>query len=469
MSRSSPRPRSPLLPGLALVAAMLTGAMLSGPVLSGPVLISAEQAAAPAQWSGSTARGSWLLDKPAKFNGTLLLWSHGYTFTPVGATDAPSAATREALLAQGFALAGSSYAGGGAGWAVNQGVAAGVELVEIARAKIGTASVQRVYAWGNSLGGLITETLAERRPDLVQGVAPLCGVLAGTNKNLDLALDVAVAIKVLFYPALKLTNYTSAAEAQANVNAVMTAIKARLADPTKQPSAVARLLGLTALTGASAKTRDFSAAGTTSAVSAAVETIQTALTYGTVGRYDIESRVGGNPSTNTYVDYRKRVNAASVARFTGLGFSAGLLTAYGRTIQTYAARVTARTAIRRRADGLGNPTGRLSDKTVTMHTQYDPLVLVQNEAVFYDRVARRGSLDRLRELWVTPPSSYADGSPSVSSDGAPYGAGHCNFATTDYLAAVHALDGWVTIGSYTAPPQVGGLRSSLAVTSWPAH
>ncbi len=465
MTRSRMRSAAAAAIALAVSGTALTG---SGTALTGSAAAGAG-AGATEHFVGTTPYGAWVVDKPGNFNGTLLLWSHGYTFTPVGAADAPSAATRDALLADGFGLAGSSYAGGGAGWAVNQGVAAGVELVNIARTKIGTSSVRRVYAWGNSLGGLITQTMAERHPDLVQGVAPLCGVLGGTNKNLDLALDVAVAVKVLFYPALKLTRYVSVAEAQANVDAAMSAIKARLADPTKTTSAVARLLGLTALTGASAKTRDFSGSGTTSAVSAAVETIQTALTYGTLGRFDIEARVGGNPSTNAYVDYRKRVNDAAVARFTGLGFSSGLLTAYGRTIQTYGARVTARASIRRRADALGNPTGRLADKTVTMHTQYDPLVLVQNEAVFYDRVKRRGSLDLLHQLWVIPPGSYPDGSPAVGTDGAPYGAGHCNLATSDYLAAVHALDGWVTSGSYAAPAQVGGLRTSLAVPPWPAH
>ena len=173
---------------------------------------------------------------------------------------------------------------------------------------------KRVYAWGNSLGGLITETLAESRTRAcVDGVAPLCGVLAGTNKNLDLALDVAVAVKQFFYPKLKLTGYRSAAEAQANVDAAMKAILSRLADPAKQPGTAARLLGLTALTAASSKTQDFSGAGLTSSVSAAVETLQTALTYGTVGRYDIEQRVGGNPSTNVGVDYRNRVTPAAIA------------------------------------------------------------------------------------------------------------------------------------------------------------
>jgi pimeloyl-ACP methyl ester carboxylesterase len=445
---------------LAVVAALL-------PL---PAVLPAMPAAAatPIHESGTTANGAWVLDAPADFNGTLLVWSHGYTFTPVGAADAPTENTRDALLGQGYALIGSSYAGGGAGWATAQGVRAGVEAVATARQVLGDR-VHHVYAWGNSLGGLITEMIAESHPALVDGVAPLCGVLAGTNKNLDLALDVAVAVKQFFYPALKLSGYSSAAQAQANVDAAMNAILTRLADPARQPSAAGRLLGLTALTAASSKTRDFSGVGLTSSVSAAVETIQTALTYGTLGRYDIEQRVGGNPSTNKGVDYRNRVTPAAIDRFTAFGFSAGLLKAYAKTIQTYGARLTANKTARKRAYALGNPSGQLSDPTVTMHTQYDPLVILQNEAVFYDRVSKAGRTSLLHQLWVSPPASYADGSPSISTDGAPYGAGHCNFTTGQYVAVVQALDGWVTSGTYSAPVESAGLHTSQSVPSWPAH
>ncbi len=444
---------------------------LAAALLPLPALLQAvpAQAAEPVHATGTTRNGSWVLDAPAAFNGTVLLWSHGYTFTPVGATNAPSTAVHDALLGQGYALIGSSYAGGGAGWATTQGVASGVEAIGIARSRLGADRVKRVYAWGNSLGGLITQTLAEAQPGLVDGVAPLCGVLAGTNKNLDLALDVAAAVKVFFYPKLKLSGYASAAEAQANVDAAMKVILGRLADSSKQPGAAARLLGLTALTAASSKTKDFSGAGLTSSVSAAVETLQTALTYSTVGRYDIEQRVGGNPSSNLGVDYRNRVTDAAVARFTAYGFSTGLLKAYAQTLQTYSTRVSPTRSARKAAYALGNPLGHLSDPTLTMHTQYDPLVIVQNEAVFQDRVAKAGASALLHQLWVSPPATYTDGSPSRSDDGAPYGAGHCNFSAAQYLTVVQALDHWVSTGSYTAPAETGGLRTTLSVPAWPAH
>src|SRR5258707_5831011 len=51
-----------------------------------------------------------LIQVPANWNGTLLLYSHGYTFVgnPLTAADAGDPLTGAALLQQGYALAGSS-------------------------------------------------------------------------------------------------------------------------------------------------------------------------------------------------------------------------------------------------------------------------------------------------------------------------------------------------------------------------
>lgn len=73
----------------------------------------------------------------------------------------------------------------------------------------------RTYVWGDSLGGLITQLLAERHPDWVDGAAPLCGVLGGTNRNFDLALDLAFAVKALVDPKFKISGYASYEEAVA--------------------------------------------------------------------------------------------------------------------------------------------------------------------------------------------------------------------------------------------------------------
>ena len=446
------------------LVAILAGALAVGAVAA-PAPVSAAEAL---HASGRTANGEWVLDVPADFNGTVLLWSHGYTFTPVLGSNAPSAAVRDQLLSQGYALVGSSYARGGAGWAVAEGVRAGVEAVAIAKQRIGAGRVSAVLAWGNSLGGLITQTIAERFPGLVRGVAPLCGVLGGTNKNLDLALDVAVGVKALFFPKLRLRSFPSRAAAQRNLDAATEAILGQLGDPATQAPASGRILALAALAGTAEKTKTYNGSGTSAAVGAATESILTALNYGTLGRYDIEQRVGGNPSTNVGTDYRERVTKRAVARFTAFGFGDGLLSAYARSLQTYGKRVAAEPAARRAAGRLGNPSGELRDPTVTMHTVHDPLVIVQNERVFAGRVGRHGDSSLLEQLFIQPPAY---------TTGAPYGAGHCNFTADQYVAVVDTLSSWARTGerptdaalSQRFAGQPGALDLDYRPAAWPAR
>ena len=453
--------------GRSRLACLLTVTASVAVLVATPLSVQAADSGA-GHASGVTRNGSWVLDVPAEFNGTLLVWSHGYSFTPVEATNAPSPETRKALLDSGYALIGSTYANGGAGWAVRSGVRAGLEAIDIATDRIGAARVDRVLVWGQSLGGLITQSLAERRPDLVDGVAPLCGVLAGTNRNLDLALDVAVAVKAFFDPRLKLRDYRSREQAQRQLDRATAAIMEQLSDSSTQASATGRMLAIAALMGVPPKTRAYSGSTTASAVGAATESVITALTYGTIGRYDIERRVGGNPSTNVRVDYGDRVTPASLARFTAFGFGEGLLRSYAITLDTFGQRVAADPSARRAASRLGNPTGNLSDPTITLHTEYDPLVIVQNERVFQRRVQRANDASRLVQLYIAPPEY---------DSGAPYGAGHCAFTTNQHLGVVKALDGWVRTGTrpseasltqlFAATP--GALDLDYVPAGWPAR
>src|SRR6476661_3794069 len=105
------RLRSTLLS--TLVAALVIAAAVTGVTFS---VRSAHAASPCAGHVGATALTPTLggaanrIEVPSNWNGTLLLYSHGYTFGPANpAQDAGDPATRAVLLQQGFALAGSSY------------------------------------------------------------------------------------------------------------------------------------------------------------------------------------------------------------------------------------------------------------------------------------------------------------------------------------------------------------------------
>ena len=407
---------------------------------------------------------------PEKWNGTLLIYSHGYRqaepsppdFEPVSTEPAP-APTEEvgaALLAQGYALAGSAFKTNG--WDVLDGVSADEKLHALFVDKIGDPD--RVYVWGDSLGGLITETVAEKHPEWVSGSAPLCGVLGGGNLNLDLALDVAYAVKTLIYPDLKLTGFASHDEAVQNWQGAFDAITKAGGDVAK---GVPAILMVAAMVDAPTQTRTYDGATLESQVRARAESILTALGYGTFGRYEIEQRVGGNASGNDQTDYSTRVSPEeqTLIETVSPGSTRDMLSALQN-----GERVTADAAARAKFDTMGNPTGKLQDPTVTLHTTADPLVLVQNEGVFAERVhSAKGRTSDVVQLYMTPPTTYSE------DTGAPYGAGHCNFSTEQRVGFITLLDGWVRQGTF---PTGGAITAAFgndpAVTQayqpgpWPA-
>ena len=101
---------------------------------------------APAQKhiTGTLSDGAtYVIDVPASWNGTLLLYSHGYV-TPGSsnpATDVGDPLTGSYLLGAGYALAGSSYAT--TGWAVQQAVPDQISTLAVFQSDVGTPTTTR--------------------------------------------------------------------------------------------------------------------------------------------------------------------------------------------------------------------------------------------------------------------------------------------------------------------------------------
>jgi hypothetical protein len=412
--------------------------------------------------TGTISGAKYEIVMPQRWNGTLLIYSHGYRqaqpappdFAPVETEPEPAPGWAEdqqdvgqALLDQGYALAGSAYASNG--WAVADGVKADEDLHQYFVDHVGKPN--RVIVWGDSLGGLVTEVLSEKHPDWVDGAIPLCGVLAGPNKNLDLALDVAYAVKTLIYPQLKLTGYSSYDEAVKNWEGAEKAIVAAGSDTA---NGVPKILLVAALVDAPNQTQTYDGSTIVSQVKAYAESVLTALGYGTFGRYDIEQRVGGNPSQNVGVDYGARISAAERTLIDTV--SPG---ATDRLLAELAAgpRVTADQAARTKLAATGTPTGLVLHPTLTMHTKSDPLVLVQNETVFADEVqSNTKATGDLVQVYTVPPSTYPE------DVGAPYGAGHCNFTDVSRIAVVDLMQSWVRDGVYPGQQAIAAAMGSAS-------
>lgn len=380
---------------------------------------------------------------PTSWNGTLLLYSHGYRspvsappdYAPVTTRAEPSPGYSSGgvplarnLLARGYALAGSGWASNG--WAVSDGVRANADLYEFFRETVGEP--QRVYAWGDSLGGLVTMETAEAHPEWVSGAAPLCGVVGGIVPNMDLAMDVAYAIRELIDPKLQLTGYASARAAGQEWIRAAQATVAQAATTRGRADVLA--LGL--LADAELRTKSQDGSTVDSQVEAAVESALVGLRFGTTGRWDVEERYGGNISDNTGTDYAARFSPedrALLDEVGGSGTAERIIAALadGRRVAADAAAVKAA-----RADG-GEPSGTIEVPTITLHTAADPLVTVQNQTLL--REASEPT-EELVQLFTVPPDTYP------AKPGAPYGAGHCEFTPDSRVGMITLLDEWVRGG-----------------------
>src|SRR5215217_4334190 len=112
--------------------------------------------AAPLELSGEIQGAPYRIRVPEVWNGTLLVFAHGYRdkadhpgeIDNRNADVAPSAALEAPLLAQGFALAGTAFKDNG--WAIGDAILDAKDLAVFFRGEI--AKPERTILWAASVG-----------------------------------------------------------------------------------------------------------------------------------------------------------------------------------------------------------------------------------------------------------------------------------------------------------------------------
>src|SRR5262249_21013493 len=186
-----------------LLIAILTGAALVAP--GAPA-----QAGAPVTTSadlvGEIGGAPFEIRVPANWNGTLVLHAHGYRDRAdhPGEVDNRSVSAfvnntaEEAMLAAGYAIAGSAYSANG--WAVREGTHDMKALADYFKRVVGKPS--RTLLVGVSMGSVIALDSIEDFPGTYDGAMPACAVAAGTSLAFDGVLAVADAYNAVFgWPA----------------------------------------------------------------------------------------------------------------------------------------------------------------------------------------------------------------------------------------------------------------------------
>jgi pimeloyl-ACP methyl ester carboxylesterase len=371
--------------------------------------------------TGSLNDGAtYLMQVPNNWNGTLFLYSHGYVVpgSPNPATDVGDPATGAFLLANGFALAGSSYAT--TGWAIHEALNDQIAVLDLFDSTFGHPVA--TIAWGHSLGGIITAGLIQRNPKRFSAAQPMCGVLSGGVATWNTALDGEFAFKTLLAPTTGLQlvditnpdgNFTLAEEVLAAAQATPQG-RARIA----LGAALSDTPGWFTPTTPEPSPTDFAS----QEANQFLWDQQIDFPFVFAFRAELEARAGGNVSWNTGVDYRKQFEK-SVDRdeVWALYQTAGLSLEADLDTLNRAARIKANPNAVEYVKRNIIFDGRIDIPVLTMHTKGDGLVVVENESAYKDVVDRVDDNSRLLR------QTYVDR------------AGHCAFTPAETIAAVETL------------------------------
>jgi hypothetical protein len=125
------------------------------------------------------------IEVPPHWNGSLVMWAHGYRGdTHVLTVDPPGYGLRQRLLDQGYAWAASSYYDND--YDVRAGVLNTRDLADHFRHTIGKP--RRTFIAGVSMGGHVTARSIEQYPGFYDAALPMCGVV-GDHELFDFFLD----------------------------------------------------------------------------------------------------------------------------------------------------------------------------------------------------------------------------------------------------------------------------------------
>jgi pimeloyl-ACP methyl ester carboxylesterase len=377
--------------------------------------LAAGSSAAAERIDGQHAGGArWAIERPESWNGTLLLYSRGYT--PTRSNAPPETAPRDLhdwLLAQGYALAASSYSG--VGWALEEAPRDQIEVLDAFVARIGAP--RRTIAWGSSMGGLVTLALAERHADRFAGALSVCGSVSGSLGMLNTALDGAWVFRTLLAPdsEIRVVDIDDDRANSARVQAV-------LEKAWQSPQGRARVM-LAAAVAQLPLWTDAAMKEPPADEDAQAEQVRRTFSMGIfVPRTDQERRAGGTTSWNSGVDYTKQLENSGRAALVHRWYArAGLDLDADLAQLADAPRITADAPAVAWLRANFVPNGDLRIPVLTMQTMGDGLTVPATHGSLRRTVREAGRAKMLAQIWV-------------------HGAGHCTFTPAELGAALHTLE-----------------------------
>jgi hypothetical protein len=399
--------------------------------------------------------GSWIADVPSPWNGTLLLYSHGYGQTTPA--DSPDPGTQQALLNEGYALAGSSYDPTGSLWQMGSAVRDQFDTLADVEHGVLPGRPKDVIAVGTSMGGLISSIEAEQSYGRLDGALTTCGIVAGGEQLGNYQLDGEYAIdQLLAGGTVQLVNFSGPTGAADSVTSA-TELDNTATTAQATPQGRARLALAMSLLNTTTWSVDPGAVPPARNDYVGQEQQEFDTDFGPpapfpvmpfiqTGRQQIELAAGGNPNWTAGVNFAGLVYESSyLPEIEALYREAGLdLNADLRTL-TSDADIKASIPAERWMVRTSDNTGRLQVPELDLKTIADQLVPVQQENFYAHTVAAAGRSYLLRQAYVDAQS-------------------HCNFTPAELVAGVHAIQHRVDTGRWDdvwTPSALNASASSL--------
>lgn len=385
-------------------------------------------AAGPITLEGAFTNADYRIRVPENWNGTLVVYAHGYAAEPPEAMAAPGGPDMEAyLLAQGYALAGSSFRGGG--WAVKEGVQNTLALTNRFRGLVGNP--KRIILWGVSMGSVVVLKGIETYPGIYDGAIAGCAVGAGTPLASDATLAFSLAYDVaLGWPAA----WGGLGISRPGINFAADVLPVAVGQ-LSNPADFGKFEFVRLVNDLPAD-QFYSGPG---------NWLFGNLYYATAAAAELSGRAGGLVAQNQGHAYS--LNADEKAYLAGLGVDANALLAAMNARSTYAADRPARNYVSRNAAY----TGDLKRPVLTLHTTTDGIVAPWQEGIYQATVAAAGKQDLLLQVYT----------------GA---TGHCAFTGPQLAIALAAMDQWLTTGVRPDSaffPVAAGFVPAYTAPAWP--
>jgi len=389
----------------------------------------------PADLTGTMNGAPYEIRVPANWNGTLLVWAHGWQAFGIVAEIAPPATWPEAtppvqdqLLAQGYALAGSGYPN-----SMKESVQDTLALTVFFKRAVGNP--QRTIIWGSSLGGWVALRSIEDYPQIYDAAIPTCAVAAGWAMDADWMLSYSLAYKAA-YGWLD-DRWGPVGNLVDDLNfwtEVLPYVQWPASDLDYGKWEFIRLvmkMPYDAFWG--------------------WEPMNASNFFGmdmwkvTEARAHWEALAGGPVAQNAGLVYA--LADEDKQYLASLGVDADALLASMNAQTNIRSDIHARHYIEHWGD-LG---GNIHRPVLTLHSIFDGLVIVQNEAVYAANVAKHQKSDRLVQAFVDFPA-------------------HNSFSAEQYLSLIAAMNSWLDTGvrpDATALPASLGFDLNFVPQPWP--